>query len=218
MNTGGESPSENEYDLSELQECTSSLYEYAVKNGFSSDADDRRALMEMIYFMTEKAANGDPEAGFLLGRYILITSNAREDVAFAAQLLSESAMQGYAPAKEYLQGLGMSDDSIAPDEVDWDEMLEKAEDGDAEAQYQMGLSFMPSDDGEDADFTKAFEWFRLAAGNGHQMAAAQLRLWSYAEKLMDRGELARNAGFMEMMQTIISKAEDGDEEARSALE
>ena len=211
---------ENKYETSmmqELQESTSALYEYAVNNGFVSDAEDQQALMEMIYFMTDKAANGDPEAGFLLGRYILVTSNAQEDVAFAAQLLSEAAMQGYAPAKEYLQGIGVSEESIAPHEVNWDEMMQKAESGDAEAQYQVGLSFMPSDDGEDADFTKAFEWFRQAVEKGHQMAADQLRLWSYADKLMNQGELARNASFMEVMQTIISKAEGGDEEAQNAL-
>lgn len=153
--------------IQELQEATSALYEYAVNKGFASNADDQQALMDMIYFMTDKAAKGDSEAGFLLGRYILVTSNAREDVAFASQLLSEAAMQGYAPARDYLQEIGMSEDSIAPDEVDWDEMMQKAESGDAEAQYQVGLSFMPSDDGEDADFTKAFEWFRRAAENGH---------------------------------------------------
>ena len=204
--------------MADLQVCMSELYEYAVKNGFSSDADDRQALTDMIYFVTGKAAEGDPEAGFLLGRYILITSDAQADVAFAAQLLSESAIQGYDPAKNYLQEIGMSEESILPDEVDWDEMMQKAESGDVEAQYQMGLSFMPSDDGEDADFTKAFEWFRLAADNGHQMAADQLRLWSYAEKLMNQGELARNAGFMEIMQTLIERAENGDEEAQNALE
>lgn len=204
--------------IQELQEATSALYEYAVNKGFASNADDQQALMDMIYFMTDKAAKGDSEAGFLLGRYILVTSNAREDVAFASQLLSEAAMQGYAPARDYLQEIGMSEDSIAPDEVDWDEMMQKAESGDAEAQYQVGLSFMPSDDGEDADFTKAFEWFRRAAENGHQMAADQLRLWGYADKLMNQGELARNASFMEVMQTIIGKAEGGDEEAQAALE
>ena len=200
-----------------VQELISVLYEYAIKNGFSNDADDNRALAEMIYFVTNRAACGDPEAGFLLGQYILVTSNTQEDVAFAAQLLSEAALQGYVPAKEYLQEIGMSEDSLTPDEVDWDEMIQKAESGDAEAQYQMGLSFMPSDDGKDADFTKAFEWFHQAAEKGHQMAADQLRFWSYADKLMNRGELARNAGFMEVMQTIISKAEDGDEEAQTAL-
>ena len=96
-------------------------------------------------------------------------------------------------------------------------MMQKAESGDVEAQYQMGLSYMPLDDGKDADFTKAFEWFRQAAEKGHQMAADQLRLWSYADKLMNQGELARNASFMEVMQTIISKAEGGDEEAQTAL-
>ena len=138
-------------------------------------------------------------------------------MAFAAQLLTEAAIQGYAPAKDYLQEIGMSGDSLAPNEVDWDEMMQKAESGDVEAQYQMGLSFMPLDDGKDADFTKAFEWFRQAAEKGHQMAADQLRLWSYADKLMNQGELARNASFMVVMQTIISKAEGGDEEAQTAL-
>ncbi|MCR5720132.1 MAG: hypothetical protein K6F84_06155 [Lachnospiraceae bacterium] len=50
------------------------------------------------------------------------------------------------------------------------------------------------------------------------MEADQLRLWSYADELMNQGELARSASFMEVMQTIIGKAEGGDEEAQAALE
>ncbi len=59
---------------------------------------------------------------------------------------------------------------------------------------------------------------RQATESGHQMEADQLRLWSYADELMNQGELARSASFMEVMQTIIGKAEGGDEEAQAALE
>ena len=57
--------------MQEIQELTHVLYEYAAKNGFSSDSDDHHALMEMIYYMTDKAVGGDSEAGFLLGMILM---------------------------------------------------------------------------------------------------------------------------------------------------
>ena len=80
--------------LEELQKATDELCNYAIGNGFHSDSEDSRALGEMVYYMTEKSAHGDEEAQYLLGKYILATSNAKEDIAFASQLLSESASHG----------------------------------------------------------------------------------------------------------------------------
>ena len=37
-----------------IQELISALYEYAVKNGFSTDSDDQRAFAEMIYRECER--------------------------------------------------------------------------------------------------------------------------------------------------------------------
>ena len=222
LENGNESPffeTAESTGLQELQRCTDELYAYAVQQGFHSNANDSQALGEMIRFVTEKAAHGDEEAQYFLGRYILATSGAREDIAFAAQLLSESAMQGYAPAKEYLEQIGMSDESLmSEDEVDWEDMLQKAENGDAEAQYQIALSHMSFEPGEDADLTEALKWLAKASENGHQMAANQFRFWTYVNKLMDKSVLPRNADFGVIMQTIIGKAEGGDKEAHAALE
>ena len=80
----------------------------------------------------------------------------------------------------------------------------------------MGISFMAFEQGENAEFSKALDWFAKAADNGHEMAANQLRFWTYVDKLMNRGEVARNADFMDIMSLVIEKAAAGDPEARVA--
>ena len=65
-------------------------------------------------------------------------------------------------------------DSIA-DESRWEfeELLEKAEFGDAESQYQVGQSYSIGD-GVEKDDEEAVDWYRKAAQNGHAEAMYEL--------------------------------------------
>ena len=197
------------------------LLEYANSHGFDvfNEYDGPGGILEKLQaFMVGKAGAGDPDAQFLFGKYILDNSNAQVDVAWASEMISLAAGQGHAGAKEYLLDIGVHEESLADhDDIDESELLLRAEAGEPEAQYQMGLSYMPGDDGEDADFSKALEWFAKAAENGHPMANNQLRMWTYVDSLMEKGELKRNADFMEIMSFLISKAEEGDKEAQAVL-
>lgn len=197
------------------------LLEYAQSHGFDdfNEYDGNGGMLEKLQaFMAARAGGGDPEAQYLFGRHILDHSNAQVDVAWASEMISLAAGQGQEGAKQYLRDIGVHEESLAePDDIDETELLLRAEAGEAEAQYQIGLSYMPGDDGEDADFSKALEWFAKAAENGHPMANNQLRMWTYVDSLMEKGELKRNAEFMEIMSFLISKAEAGDKEAQAVL-
>lgn len=196
------------------------LFEYAQSHGFDESDEYNGAdgvLEKLQSFMAAKAGGGDPEAQYLFGKYILDNSNAQVDVAWAAEMISSAAMQGHEEAKELLKGIGVSEGSLTePENVDEKKLLHLAEAGDPEAQYQMGISFMAFEQGENAEFSKALDWFAKAADNGHEMAANQLRFWTYVDKLMNRGEVARNADFMDIMSLVIEKAAAGDPEARVA--
>ena len=210
---------DNEKMIKNLQECTDELYQYATREGFASDSDDEQALQELIFFMMGKAVGEDViEAKYLLGRYIFVTSGEQEDAAIAAQLLSEAARQGYEPAQEFLRSIGVSEESTTPeDEIDWENVLSEAENGDPEAQYQLALSYMDIVDGKEKDHALAMEWMKKAADNGHEMAGEQFRMWSYVDRLKEQGEIPEDADFMDVMQIIIGKAEAGDEEAQAVL-
>ena len=210
---------DNKEMLKNLQECTDELYQYATREGFASDSDDEQALQELIFFMMGKAVGEDVvEAKYLLGRYIFVTSGEQEDAAIAAQLLSEAARHGYEPAQEFLRPIGVSEESTTPeDEIDWENVLSEAENGDPEAQYQLALSYMDIVDGKEKDHALAMEWMKKAADNGHEMAGEQFRMWSYVDRLKEQGEIPEDADFMDVMQIIIGKAEAGDEEAQAVL-
>ena len=210
---------DNKEMLKNLQECTDELYQYATREGFASDSDDEQALQELIFFMMGKAVGEDVvEAKYLLGRYIFVTSGEQEDAAIAAQLLSEAARHGYEPAQEFLRSIGVSEESTTPaDEIDWENVLSEAENGDPEAQYQLALSYMDIVDGKEKDHALAMEWMKKAADNGHEMAREQFRMWSYVDRLKEQGEIPEDADFMDVMQIIIGKAEAGDEEAQAVL-
>ena len=209
----------NKEMLKNLQEYTDKLYQYAEREGFASDSDDEQALQELVFFMMEKAVGEDvAEAKYLLGRYLYVTAEEQEDAAITAQLLSEAALQGYEPAQEFLRSIGASEESTtSEDETDWENVLSEAENGNPEAQYQLALSYMDIVDGEEKDHALAMEWMEKAAKNGHEMAGKQFRMWSYVDRLKKHGEISEDADFMDVMQVIIGKAEEGDEEAQAVL-
>lgn len=172
-----------------------------------------------IFELMEMAANGDVEAQYKAAMYIDRESNRQADMALVAELLVRSAAAGYQPAIDALEAKGMDTSNLGKDEEELArELAEAAAAGDAEAQYQYALTFMESS--EDCwmkDFDQAMEWMAKAADNGHEMAAGQLRFWTYVNGLRTKGILAKDADWMEIMETVIRLAESGDKEAQAVL-
>ena len=172
-----------------------------------------------LQLLASSAADGDPEAQFMLGEYMIEHSGAQEDIALAAQLITMAAQQDYEPARAFLTSLGIFGMEQAGEEETPSEenLLREAEAGDPEAQYQLALSYMDREDGEEKDHAMAMEWFARAAENGHKMAGDQLRFWNYVDRLKEQSMIPEDADFMQVMETVIGLADSGDAEAQAVL-
>ena len=63
----------------------------------------------------------------------------------------------------------------------FEELLKKAENGDAEAQIKVGNCYLKGD-GREMDYTKAFEWYHKAAEQGNAVAQYRLGLFFFQKK------------------------------------
>lgn len=198
-----------------LNNLTESQVREMYQITFSNPDDSEPNIFELM----EMAANGDVEAQYKAAMYIDRESDRQADMALVAELLVRSASAGYQPAIDALEAKGMDTSNLGKDEEELAaELAEAAAAGDAEAQYQLALTFMEgAEDGWMKDFDQAMEWMAKAADNGHEMAAGQLRFWTYVNGLRTKGILAKDADWMEIMETVIRLAESGDEEAQAVL-
>lgn len=65
--------------------------------------------------------------------------------------------------------------SISAMSADWMTTRNLAQQGDAQAQYELGyMYFFATDENAESDPTKSFEWFSKAARQGHPEAQTQL--------------------------------------------
>ena len=65
--------------------------------------------------------------------------------------------------------------SISAMSADWMTTRNLAQQGDAQAQYELGyMYFFATDENAESDPTKSFEWFSKAAKQGHPEAQTQL--------------------------------------------
>ena len=96
-------------------------------------------------------------------------------IAVMAVLIPYGAWQAY---QNYLiSPKPLSQEEIqANKQKELEEAISKAEAGDAEAQYQMGLKYYNGRVNVDVDYKKAFEWYQKAAEQGHVKAQNNLGL------------------------------------------
>jgi tetratricopeptide (TPR) repeat protein len=110
------------------------------------------------------AEQGDANAQYYLGLLYLEGGGVPEDHAKAAELVRKAAAQGYKMAKDFLA----TDARIkrAVEKATAEEIRIKAEQGDANAQYELGRLYF-SGKGVSQDNDKAIEWFEKAVAQGH---------------------------------------------------
>jgi TPR repeat protein len=124
----------------------------------------------------ERAATEDSaEAQYLLGRMYHEGEWVPRDPALAKSLLERSALQGYDSAINFLhmvESIGYSvEEGLHNRQPD---LRKLAADGDAEAQYQLGMRLERGALGSAKDVPAAVEWYRRAAASGHRIAMASL--------------------------------------------
>lgn len=123
------------------------------------------------YWLSRAATEGNSEAQFLLGKLY----HARQDRETAGNWLAKSAAQGYEDAIKFLQFMEYigfeAEETFHHRPADLHKL---AQDGDAEAQYQLAIRYESGAFGERQDHEKALHWFQQAANNGHVMAMKSL--------------------------------------------
>ena len=117
----------------------------------------------------EKAEAGDAAAQWWLGASYQYGVGAEKNHRQALHWYRLAARQGSQPAQDMLQVLS----GQARERQLEQQLLEQAEQGDAQAQYEVGRRFW-NGDGVDQDHKQAADWFDRAARQG--LAAAQCAL------------------------------------------
>ena len=117
----------------------------------------------------EKAEAGDAAAQWWLGASYQYGVGAEKNHRQALHWYRLAARQGSQPAQDMLQALS----GQARERQLEQQLLEHAEQGDAQAQYEVGRRFW-NGDGMDQDHKQAANWFDRAARQG--LAAAQCAL------------------------------------------
>ena len=117
----------------------------------------------------EKAEAGDAAAQWWLGASYQYGVGAEKNHRQALHWYRLAARQGSQPAQDMLQALS----GLARERQLEQHLLEHAEQGDAQAQYEVGRRFW-NGDGVDQDHKQAADWFDRAARQG--LAAAQCAL------------------------------------------
>ena len=117
----------------------------------------------------EKAEAGDAAAQWWLGASYQYGVGAEKNHRQALHWYRLAARQGSQPAQNMLQALS----GQARERQLEQQLLEHAEQGDAQAQYEVGRRFW-NGDGVDQDHKQAADWFDRAARQG--LAAAQCAL------------------------------------------
>ena len=117
----------------------------------------------------EKAEAGDAAAQWWLGASYQYGVGAEKNHRQALHWYRLAARQGSQPAQDMLQALS----GQARERQLEQQLLEHAEQGDAQAQYEVGRRFW-NGDGVDQDHKQAADWFDRAARHG--LAAAQCAL------------------------------------------
>jgi len=128
------------------------------------------------YWLNRAALEGgDAQAQYLLARMHLEGGVAAPNPDLANHLLGKAAAQGHEEATEMLHLVEELGYSIEESLLQHPPRLQKlAQDGDVEAQYQLGLRLENSLLGGEADHREAVTWFERAAAGGHVMAMKSL--------------------------------------------
>ena len=98
-----------------------------------------------------------------------------------------------------------------------EKMLQAAEQGNAEAQYQIGESYYFGKNGVTEDHAKAVEWFRKAANNGHPKALLRLGVCYEDGCGAEQNDNKAKELYVQAVPGLQTLAEQGDSDAQNYL-
>ena len=139
-------------------------------NGTGVDKD----ILNRVFWYSKAAEQGYAMAQYNLGAFIINREQGGENRKEAVRLFLKAADQGFAAATEAVRNYPRIVEIIAKERVAVEELRKAAAQGDAEAQYQLGLDYYKGYSGVPLDFTESAKWFRKAAEQGHAEAQGYL--------------------------------------------
>ncbi|MBP5294436.1 MAG: SEL1-like repeat protein, partial [Lachnospiraceae bacterium] len=132
--------------------------QFELGTAFEYGDDLYKSMQEAAEWYRKAADRGHAEAQYRLGRIYENGDGVSMDLSQATEWYRKAADRGHAEAEQALKTA---------------EMKMKAQNGDATAQYELGMAF-ENGDGVKQDDSKALEWLGRAAAQGHTEATAVL--------------------------------------------
>jgi uncharacterized protein len=126
-------------------------------------------------WLQQAAEGGDSEAAYLLSHLYKHGLGGPRDPTVASNWLARSAEQGYLESIKLLHAIksfGRHYDRT----LSGDALKQLAADGDADAQYQLGLHYEAGSGGVLRDTAQAAAWFQRAASQGNEQARHALTI------------------------------------------
>ena len=121
--------------------------------------------LEAVKWYRKAAEQGDMNAQYNLGYMYEYGKGVTPDKAEAKKWYQNVAKQGSEDAKKALRRLSRWKPGKGEDKLT--QLKRDAENGDAEAQYQLGFNYFHGYDGVKEDHEEAVKWYRKAAEQGH---------------------------------------------------
>lgn len=123
----------------------------------------------------KRAANGDAQSQYLLGRVYQKGDIVRQDHSKAAGFFLQAAEQGHGEAEYqlaccYYAGLGVEQDKVKARM----HLIAAAGHGSVEAQYHLAGTYARGKGGVKKNYRKAAYWYEKAAEQGHPEAKSHL--------------------------------------------
>lgn len=158
----------------------------AYLEGKEAPQDDAKAAA----WLKQAADEGNADAQYLLGRMYHEGYAVVQDQTLARDWLAKAAAQGHSKAVNLLALINVLLKTVTPvSQETYQALLERAQQGDPHAQYELGLRYENGATDVNRDPAKAMEWLSKAADNGNLLAMHKLA------RVYARGELgvARDA-------------------------
>ena len=163
----------------------------AYLEGFGVAHDDARA----IQWLRQAAENGNPHAQYLIGKMYHEGYIVAQDQTLARDWLSRAAAHGHTEAINLLALINtLVKTTTMVSRSAYTDLLEKAQAGDPQAQYELGLRYRSGALEDRVDPDKAMYWLRRAADNGNLLAMKTLAE-IYAEGWMNVKKDAAKAAY-----------------------
>lgn len=169
--------------------------QYELGNYYTLDSVGKRQYSKAIKWYTQAAEKLHTGALTKLGKLYIEGKGVKPDPKKGKQYLNRAARQGDQEASNYLKTIAMTAENPAQDSISADteqqedidpapdvekfatvfeQMLIVAQEGNANAQYSVALSFLDGSAGIRKDNEQAVKWMQSAAAQDHHAAQYQL--------------------------------------------